>query len=135
MQGIMVDNDLEGHFEYLLQLLRSPAWKEFWDSLEFSVSSFESLGLSRDSLDSVIWQACQSRQIVLIIGNRNRQGPESLEATIRVQNRPESLPVITIGDAERFLQSPSYAERVVVRLLEYLQFLDNYRGTGRLYVP
>ncbi|HWG45363.1 MAG TPA: hypothetical protein VN688_21550 [Gemmataceae bacterium] len=35
----------------------------------------------------------------------------------------------------RINHSRAYAERVVERLLEYLIDIDNYRGTGRLYLP
>ena len=40
----------------------------------------------------------------MITGNRNDDGPDSLEATTRNENQPESLPVITIGDADRVLR-------------------------------
>jgi hypothetical protein len=46
-----------------------------------------------------------------------------------------SLPVITIARPRRVMESKAYADRVVERLLHYLLNLDNYRGTGRLFVP
>jgi len=71
----------------------------------------------------------------LITGNRNDDGPDSLEATIRNENQPESLPVITIGDADRVLRDRLSAENVAGRLLDYLMRIDEVRGVGRLYVP
>jgi hypothetical protein len=51
------------------------------------------------------------------------------------ENTPTSLPVLTLGSPPQVLSSRTYAERVVVRLLEILLDLDQYRGTGRLYLP
>jgi hypothetical protein len=42
---------------------------------------------------------------------------------------------VTLADADRILDERAYAERAVVKLLEYLLDIDNYLGTGRLYVP
>jgi hypothetical protein len=33
------------------------------------------------------------------------------------------------------LESSEYAERVVVKLMDYLLDLNAYRGTGRLFLP
>ena len=46
-----------------------------------------------------------------------------------------SLPVITLADPEGIRHSGAYAEQTVERLLDYLLEIDNYRGTGRLYIP
>jgi hypothetical protein len=55
---------------------------------------------------------------------------------LRLQNNtPTSLPVLTIGVPPRVLSSRAYAERVATRLLEVLLDVEQYRGTGRLYLP
>jgi hypothetical protein len=51
------------------------------------------------------------------------------------ENQPVSLPVVTISDQVRVLQDRIYAEKVAVKLLEYLIRIDEVRGAGRLYVP
>jgi hypothetical protein len=99
------------------------------------VKTFAELGLEGAAPDAVVWHVCQAHEIVLITSNRNRQGPESLEATIQASNNPSSWPVITIGDPDRLMQSKAYADRAVARLLDYLLDLDNHRGAGRLYIP
>ena len=71
----------------------------------------------------------------MITGNRNDDGADSLEATIRNENQPDSPPVITFGDADRVLRDRVYAEQVAERLLDYLMRIDEVRGTGRIYVP
>jgi hypothetical protein len=58
-----------------------------------------------------------------------------LEATIRNENQPDSLPVITIGDTNGVLRDRLSAKRVAERLLEKLIAIDDFRGAGRLYVP
>ena len=42
---------------------------------------------------------------------------------------------MTIAAPELVLTSQDYAERVAIQTLEYLMDLDNFRGTGRLFVP
>jgi hypothetical protein len=71
----------------------------------------------------------------LFTANRNQKGDDSLEATIRRENTPTSLPVLTLANAKRFEESREYAERVATRLLEYLLDIETYRGSGRLYLP
>ena len=97
--------------------------------------SFPALGLSYNASDAVIWTTCQREGLVLISGNRNDDGPSSLEATIRNENQPNSLPVITISDTNRVLQDRLYAVSVAERLLEKLIAIDDFRGSGRIYVP
>lgn len=83
----------------------------------------------------MIWRTCQREGLVLITGNRNKRGPESLEAVIQGENQLDSLPVITISNADRVLQDRLYAEKVAESLLDYLLRIEEVRGAGRLYVP
>src|SRR5262249_14704691 len=113
----------------------SDTWHDLWNALGLSVETFPTLGLPDDAPDALIWRTCQREQIVLITGNRNKRGPDSLEATIRNENQPDSLPVVTIADPDRVVQDRLYAEKVAERLLEKLIAIDDFRGTGRIYVP
>ena len=135
MPAIMADHDIEGQMQVLLSLLTSAQWHVLWAELAVRVESFASLGLSVDTPDAELWRLCQTHQIALITGNRNQDGPESLEAIIQTANTPASLPVLTVGEPQRIFSSSAYAHRVVERLMEYLVDLDNLRGTGRLYLP
>ena len=99
------------------------------------VESFATLGLSPNISDAALWQFCQTRQIILLTGNRNHDGPESLEAVLQVATTPRSLPVMTISEPRRVLNSSAYAYRVVERLIEYLLDIEDLRGTRRLYPP
>jgi hypothetical protein len=108
---------------------------ESWESLRFTVETFQTLGLTPDTADLVVWQTSQKNDIVLFTANRNDEGPESLEAVIRRNNELSSLPVITLSNPKRLPRDRRYANRVAQRLLDILKNLNNYRGTGRLYVP
>jgi len=135
MLGILPDNNVVGQVETLVHFLNSPPWQEVWLSLNLQVLTFEDLGLPRDVRDSILWQVCQERQVLLITRNRNAGGPDSLEATIRARNTLAHLPVFTLANADRIRKNQPYAELVVERLLEYLLDIENFRGTGRLYLP
>jgi hypothetical protein len=96
---------------------------------------FEDVGLSEFSTDLEVWNVCQAEHLILITDNRNLESEDSLEATIRRNNTPQSLPVFTIADLNAFRTNSSYVERVVEALYDYLLRIDEVRGTGRLYLP
>jgi hypothetical protein len=77
----------------------------------------------------------KERDIVLITGNRNAQGADSLEMTIRHHVESHHLPVFTISDPGRLMRDRYYAEEVAASLIEHLERLENLRGAGRLYLP
>ena len=135
MRGILADINVGKQRRAILAVWSSEYWRDIWQGLDLAVESFQGLGLSLDASDAAIWRTCQREQLVLLTGNRNKDGPDSLEAVIRDENRPDSLPVVTIADTERVLQDWAYAERVAVRILDYLMRIDEVRGAGRLYVP
>lgn len=135
MPTIMADHDVEGHLNVLLNIWLSLEWNELWREASCDVETFERMGLRDNASDADVWRVCQERGIVLITGNRNAEGEESLEATIRRNLTPQSLPVFTIGDPDRLMRDREYAERVAARLIEYVHLLDRLRGSGRLYLP
>ena len=121
--------------QVLLRLLASAEWHALWTELAVRIESFASLGVPPNMPDADLWRLCQTQQIILITGNRNEEGPASLEATLQASNTPTSLPVLTLSEPQRVLSSRAYANRVVERLVEYLIDVENLRGTGRLYLP
>ena len=99
------------------------------------MATFEELGLDRGANDAELWRICQHQQIVLITNNRNARGPDSLEMIVREENQPDSLPVFTLASPERLRADRTYAEQTAMRLLEYLVYLDELRGAGRIFLP
>jgi hypothetical protein len=63
------------------------------------------------------------------------KGKDSLEQVLREENTSTSLPVVTIGDANRVLTDADYRDLCVNRLLELALYLDNYLGTRRIFIP
>jgi hypothetical protein len=135
MRGILIDVNLWGLMERLRAALESEKWVEFWTFLAVPLLSFEDVGLPVTARDNVVWQKCQESQWVLITGNRNSRGADSLQETIRRGNTADVLPVITVGDLDLVMESAEYVERATEKLLEYLLGIENLRGTGRLFVP
>ena len=72
--------------------------------------------------------------MVLLTHNRNMKGDDSLEQTIREDNTPTSLPAVTIGRIDR-IRERAYRERCAVRLIEIGLDIENYLGTGRIFIP
>jgi hypothetical protein len=133
--GILADANVQGQVEYLVQKMRTGEWAEFWRTLGIELLRFEDVGLVATSLDYDVWTTCQTERLVLITDNRNHEAPDSLEATIRRFNKSDSLPVFTIADMDRFRSDPTYVERVIEALYDYLLRIDDLRGAGRLYLP
>ena len=135
VNGILADANCAGHLALLLRLFQQHWRQEVWEFLSLVQVSFADLGLPPDASDRAVWEVCQRERIVLVTANRNDEGPESLEATIRQQNTPQSLPVFTLANDQRVLRDRQYAETVADRLIEALFDMDSYRGTGRIYLP
>ncbi len=135
MKILLADVNIQGHIEIMTKRMQAEPWLGFWNHLGLTCAPFADLGLTAADSDAVIWHRCQERGAYLLTNNRNDDGPESLEATIRTCNTNQSLPVFTIGDAERLKNDHSYSDRVIWALLEYLLESDNLLGTGRLFLP
>src|SRR5579885_931312 len=98
--AILADANIQGHVERLIDVIESGDWAELWAEFGLRLTTFRRLGLSRDASDRDVWRLCQGRQLILLTANRNHDGPDSLEATIREDRSPASLPVFTIADAD-----------------------------------
>jgi predicted nuclease of predicted toxin-antitoxin system len=135
MKGILADMNVIGQVGALVRQMQTPAWIDIWNSLNIELKHFDDVGLSENSTDLEIWQTCQSEQLVLVTDNRNCESDESLEAAIRTYNNPDSLPVFTISDIDRFQASGDFARKVLEDFFDYLMRIDEVRGTGRLFLP
>ena len=135
MVSLLVDANLDGHAALLDMRLRTETWRELRDHLGIQFLHFEQAGLDRTMTDEMVWRLCQQHGYYLLTANRNLESEDSLEATIRREGTPQSLPVLTLADADRVFQSAAYLDDVVESLLEYLLDEASYRGAGRLYLP
>nr|WP_204102850.1 ACP S-malonyltransferase [Spirulina major] len=97
--------------------------------------TFDEINLPINSDDRIVWRLAQSNQMILLTANRSMKGENSLEQVMREEMTPFSLPVLTIGDPDRVLYDPKYREKCVIRLVEVVLDIDNYRGVSRLFIP
>lgn len=135
MPVILVDVNIEGHGAVIWGRLQSPQWNELTSLLTVTFASFREVGLDAASSDDLIWHSCQASGFYLLTSNRNEDSSNSLEATIRREGQPASLPVFTIPSPDRVYHNPEFLERVVDKLLNYLVDAENILGTGRLSLP
>lgn len=127
----LADHDVEGQATVLFGLLAAEGWL---DLLPLELVTLPEVGLGIDTSDREVWRCAQSREILLLTANRSMSDPHSLERTIREENTPTSLPVITVANAQR-LDERDYRDRCALRLVEILVDVEHYLGAGRLYIP
>jgi hypothetical protein len=135
LHGILVDMNIQGQMENVRRILEGAEWNEFWVHLNLKFVLFRDIGLDQETSDLEVWRLCQQQGLVLVTANRNQKRVDSLEATLRTENTPTSLPVITVSDQEALQVNKDYVMQVAIKLLEYLFDIEKIRGTGRLYVP
>src|SRR5919199_4649386 len=128
----LVDHNLEGHALILLGNIANLGWLEL---LPIRFMTFEEVALSISSDDRVVWRFAQVNHMILLTANRSMKGRNSLEQVMREENTSTSLPVVTIGNADRILSDPDYRNRCVDRLIEIVFDIDDYRGSSRLFIP
>lgn len=128
----LVDHNLEGHARILLGSIASQGWLDFID-IRFVM--FEDIGLDIDSNDRTVWRAAQKEKMILFTANRSMKGDDSLEQVMREENAQASLPVVTVGDANRLMIDPIYRAQCVDRLIEIAMYTANYLGARRVFIP
>ena len=131
MITVLLDNDISGHQELFTGTVYSTGWAEY--HLVRFITLIEA-GLTNDALDRDIWRYCQSHSFLLLTANRNQDDPDSLEQTLRDENREDALPVVTISDPQRLIE-PVYRERCIHALIGIILDLNNYLGSARLFIP
>ena len=128
---VLLDHHLTKQGILLWATMGSEGWLKL---LDIPMLTFEDVGLPIDSRDRDVWRFAQEKQLILLTGNRNKDGSDSLEQTIRNENTPDSLPVVTIGITDR-LEERAYREQCAERLVEIILNIENYLGVGRIYIP
>jgi hypothetical protein len=128
---VLADHNLEGQATLLWGTLTAEGWL---DLVPLRLTRLSELGLPMESSDRAVWRFAQAHGMLLLTGNRNMKGEDSLERTLREENTSNSLPVLTIGSVLR-LDERSYREQCAERLVEIVLDLEQYRGVGRLFIP
>jgi hypothetical protein len=128
---ILVDYNIEGQARLLWSTIQANG---LLDYAPIQFMHFADVNLPANSNDRVVWRFAQERGMLLLTGNRNMKGANSLEATLREELTADSLPVLTISDVDR-LAERAYRERCAYQLFDIVLSLDTLRGTPRLYIP
>lgn len=128
---VLLDHHMKKQGILLWATMRNAGWLGL---LDIPVQTFQEAGLPIDSSDREVWRFAQKNQLVLLTGNRNNEGEDSLEQTIRDENTRTSLPVITIGVIGR-MEEHIYREQCAERLVDIILNIENYLGVGRIYIP
>jgi hypothetical protein len=120
VRGLLADVNVQGHLIYLRRLLQA---MDLWPILaaeQLELATFPELGLPRELDDRTLWHYCQDNGWILFTENRNRDGPDSLQATLDDTWRTGQLPVLTLSNKDAFEHSRRYAERVAEGIAEIL---------------
>ncbi len=128
----LIDHNFKGHARILLGSIASQGWLDF---VPIRFVMFEEVGLSINSSDRVVWQVAQEKQMILLTANRSMKDEDSLEQVMREENTQNSLPVVTVSNADRVLNDSNYRERCVDRIVEIAIYRVNYMGTRRIFIP
>lgn len=131
MITILSDHDIEGHAYSLIGILGAEGWLEMVD---LRLATFAEVGLPFNSPDREVWLFAQENGMILLTNNRNMDGEDSLEQTLREENTATSFPIVTIANVGR-LSEKRYRERCAFQLLEIALELKNHLGRGRVYIP
>jgi hypothetical protein len=132
MIGLLADHNIEQHGRLI--------WEQFgvadWRAMNIaSFATLNQLGIDSRATDREIWLRCQRDEWLLLTANRNMHGDDSLEVVIRQLGGAESLPVLTLADADRVLVSAAYREVCAYRIAEIALDLTACRGITRLFIP
>ncbi|MEP7336564.1 MAG: ACP S-malonyltransferase [Acidobacteriota bacterium] len=128
---VLLDHDIEGQVVYLEAGLADTGWDQL---LEIEFIRLRDCGLAENTPDSEVWRYVQEHGLLLITNNRNNRGETSLHATIARENTPDSLPVVTISETDS-LRLPDYRLRAAIALVKIIIYPEDFRGTGRTFIP
>jgi hypothetical protein len=128
----LIDHNFKGHARILLGSIASQGWLDF---VPIRFVMFEEVGLLIDSSDRVVWKVAQENQMILLTANRSMKDEDSLEQVMREENTQNSLPVVTVDNADRVLNDSSYRERCVDRIVEIAIYTVSYMGARRVFIP
>jgi hypothetical protein len=132
---ILIDVNMEGQGATIWMRMQAAEWHELIAALDVTLQTFRGVGLDPTSPDDFVWRFCQAHGYYLLTSNRNEDAEDSLEATLRREGTPASLPVLTLPLPDRVYHNPAFRDRVVAKILDYMLYADNIRGAGRLYLP
>jgi hypothetical protein len=128
---ILADHDIEGQASLLWGAVAATGWLEI---MPMRLVRFADIKLARNSSDCDVWRFAQAHRMLLLTNNRNMEGEDSLEQTLREEVTATSLPVITVSDRDQMTERV-YRENCAEKLIEIIVYLSDYIGVSRVYIP
>lgn len=128
---LLFDADMDGAAKYFKTGLEELGWDQ---DLAIWFKRLRDFGMSNDTPDWEVWRFAQQRGFWLVTNNRNSDNEGSLQATMKRENTPQSLPVIITSDKDRLSES-EYRRKAMIRLVEILIYPETSVGAGRLFIP
>ena len=104
MIRFLADHNIEGQAEILWGTIVSEGWVEIFS---LRLLTFADIGLSYESNDREVWQYAQANQMILLTDNRNMEGENSLEQTIREENTLSSFRLTFNNSVKRPVKCPN----------------------------
>ena len=83
---------------------------------------FDDIDLEINMTDREVWRFIQENRMLLLTDKRSDNDEDSLEETIREENKFTSLPVLTVGKISR-IKEKSYREQCAERIAEIVSDL------------
>jgi hypothetical protein len=131
MMTILADHNIEGYALLLFSALQAREWAKL---LDLRLVTFADIGMSEASSDRAVWRRAQELGALLLTDNRNMSGLDSLEQTLRDENTPAALPVVTVSRVKR-ISERVYRDACADRLATIVADIDQHLGSGRLFIP
>ena len=132
MTTILADHNIVGQARLLLGTMEALGWANL---LNLRLTTFGAVGLAPDSSDREVWRRAQELGMLLLTDNRNNDSPDSLEQTLLEELTAASLPVLSVGNAERLRKDHTYRNACAEQLAEIVADLERYTGIPRIYIP
>ena len=131
MIKLLLDRDMEGPGSILWGMLTVEGWASFFPIQVVALAQV----LPEETPDDEVWRFAQKNEMVFLTYHLSITQKDLLEEVIDAENQPSSLPVITIAHVPLLTVERDYQETCLDRLLEILENLEYYKGTGRLFIP
>jgi hypothetical protein len=130
--NFLIDYNLQKYAAILLGKIANEGWL---DLIAIRFVFFSDVNLPTDSDDRSVWRLSQSSRMILLTANRNMKGEDSLEQVLREENTSDSLPIVTIANLDRFSKESKYRSRCADRIIDIVLSIEDYMGSGRIYIP
>jgi hypothetical protein len=130
--NFLIDYNLQKYAAILLGKIANEGWL---DLIIIRFVFFSDVDLLTDSDDRSVWRLAQSSRMILLTANRNMKGEDSLEQVLREENMNDSLPIVTIANLDRFSKESNYRSRCADRIIDIVLNIEDYMGSGRIYIP